>query len=557
MSHLIAIAIGPVQEFIAAARRTGDLWFGSSLLSKISREVAISVERNGGSLIFPASIEEETVANVILAALPAGDPREVAGRARQAAQECWLTLARDAWKEASSVIRQEIWDEQVDDVIELYAAWIERSDNYQLDRARVMRLLAGRKNCRDFQPANGRAGVPKSSLDGQRESVLKDPAREPWPERFRSRLKIREGEQLDVVALVKRVACGKKSYPSIARIAADPWVRANQHRLEGLRAACQQLGDQVIRPLNTREYPQFGPFPFEGTAVYSSRHHELIEETESTIESLQSLQKALARLPQPDPYLAILVADGDQIGAVLSTLESPDAHRTFSGTLSRFAKDAKGIVQRHHGVLVYAGGDDVLAFLPVDRSLDCARQLHDSFGETLRGSAESTLSVGIAIGHFMENLEDLLAYGRQAGKAAKNPDRNGLAVHLYKRGGGPIKVRGSWRENPDQRLKRFASLIREEIIPARLPYELRTLAHLYQSWNGNVELAIRQDLFRLIARKSSRGTSTIRQALDADLQSLDSARLMVLAEELLIARHLARTVQQEEDPEAGRGEVRS
>ena len=98
-------------------------------------------------------------------------------------------------------------------------------------------------------------------------------------------------------------------------------------------------------------------------------------------------------------------------------------------------------------------------------------------------------------------------------------------------------------------------MIRQEIIPARLPYELRTLAHLYQSWNGNVELAIQQDLFRLIARKSSRGTSTIRQALDADLQSLDSTRLMVLAEELLIARHLARTVQQEGDPEDGRGEV--
>ena len=36
-----------------------------------------------------------------------------------------------------------------------------------------MRLLAGRKNCRDFLPAKGDAGVPKSSLDGQRESVLK------------------------------------------------------------------------------------------------------------------------------------------------------------------------------------------------------------------------------------------------------------------------------------------------------------------------------------------------------------------------------------------------
>ena len=43
-----------------------------------------------------------------------------------------------------------------------------------------MRLLAGRKNCRDFLPANGRPGVPKSSLDGLRESVLKDPDKEKY-----------------------------------------------------------------------------------------------------------------------------------------------------------------------------------------------------------------------------------------------------------------------------------------------------------------------------------------------------------------------------------------
>ena len=29
------------------------------------------------------------------------------------------------------------------DVIEFYGAWVSRSDNYQHDRARVMRLLAG------------------------------------------------------------------------------------------------------------------------------------------------------------------------------------------------------------------------------------------------------------------------------------------------------------------------------------------------------------------------------------------------------------------------------
>ena len=43
MNHLLQIAIGPVQEFIAAARRTRDLWFGSYLLSEISKAAALSV----------------------------------------------------------------------------------------------------------------------------------------------------------------------------------------------------------------------------------------------------------------------------------------------------------------------------------------------------------------------------------------------------------------------------------------------------------------------------------------------------------------------------------
>jgi len=37
MSHLLAIAVGPVQEFIAAARRTRDLWFGGKTTSGYGR----------------------------------------------------------------------------------------------------------------------------------------------------------------------------------------------------------------------------------------------------------------------------------------------------------------------------------------------------------------------------------------------------------------------------------------------------------------------------------------------------------------------------------------
>jgi CRISPR-associated protein Cmr2 len=47
-SHLLIIAIGPVQDFIAAARKIRDLWFGSYLLSELSKHVARTVVDQGG-----------------------------------------------------------------------------------------------------------------------------------------------------------------------------------------------------------------------------------------------------------------------------------------------------------------------------------------------------------------------------------------------------------------------------------------------------------------------------------------------------------------------------
>lgn len=53
-AYLYVLSIGSVQDFIAAARRTRDLWFGSHLLSEISKAAAKSIAEDGGLLIFPA-----------------------------------------------------------------------------------------------------------------------------------------------------------------------------------------------------------------------------------------------------------------------------------------------------------------------------------------------------------------------------------------------------------------------------------------------------------------------------------------------------------------------
>jgi CRISPR-associated protein Cmr2 len=569
MSHLLAISVGPVQEFIAAARRTRDLWFGSYLLSEISRAVAKAIQNHGGKLIFPARSDAENVANVILAELDAVDVIAVVEKAKQAAQNQWHAFAEDARNEASGVIRPDIWEDQVDDVIEFYAAWVSRSDNYKHDRARVMRLLAGRKNCRDFQPAQGRAGVPKSSLDGQRETVLVGPkpgeSREAYRDTWPKQLRLSRGEQLDVVGVTKRL--GKKQgesnprYPSVARVAAETWLQGVKEK-----AAFKELGSAcaAVTGLNKVAELKYDYFPYEGTVIFKDRHTDLFDELgEAVREPLQRVAEALKYLGgEPSPYLAVLVADGDKMGEAISRLHSSQEHRVFSQALAGFAGAARQIVAVNNGVLVYAGGDDVLAFVPVDKCLDCARKLHDKFAELLKVYGSLTLSVGLAIGHFMENLEDLLDYGRVAEKAAKQPDRDGLALHLHKRSGSEIRVRAKWSESPspDERLIHYARLMLTEAIPSEVPHDLRTLADLYASWpTETVANALRQDILRIIRDKQPRSGQHYMLEIEEALRSgvTDAASVHRFAEELLVARQIAAALRQAGERPARATEVAS
>jgi len=583
-AHLLALTVGPVQDFIAAARRTRDLWFGSYLLSEISKAAAKAVGDRVGvnRLIFPApggnaDLEPGSplnVANVVLAELGDADPAAVAREAKEAAKRRWRDFANPVFERYQEVIQSDIWNDQVDDVIEFYAAWHPYSETtYKDDRAALMRLLAARKLCRDFAPAQGRAGVPKSSLDGLRESVLRPPRE--WPGHSRRRLRLQQGEQLDVVGLVKRSwqpDSGNPSYPSVARIAADPWIRllkSNGIDLRPLIAACRALGGGVVHQFDTagaRGYPQYAGFPFEGTVLFRSRHRDLRTEAEITegdagfvgltnaLDTITSAARKKKVASEPSPYLAVLVADGDRMGAALSKLTSPDEHRQFSQTLAGFANKARQIVQNYHGVLVYAGGDDVLAFVPVDRCLDCARKLHDSCGAALESWSEKTttkltLSVGLAVAHFMEPLEDLLDYGRTAEKHAKHPhpedgeqaERDGLAVHVVKRGGGPLAIRANWSDGSkglDKRLRQLAEQLDIGGIPTGLAYDLHEIARVYEHWtNAGLKEAIQGDTISMLGGKRPAGGSVLgAMKMFVRERVTDARSLHSFASELLVAK---------------------
>ncbi len=504
--HLLHIALGPVQDFIAQARRTGDLWYGSHLISELSRTAAREFHERGTQLLIPALelaelvpcegiVREDgtrplAVANKLYALVPDGtDPGELADAIRDHVTRDLKSRAERTRDElrGKNLLPSEIdavWDEQVDTFLDFSAAWIPYAPGADLamTRRQVDEAAGARRLLRDFgQWQHTRSGAAKSSLDGVRDSLL--PVDQLKRKQLRRLYGIPAAEELDAIGLLKRVMGSSKHaterFVPIINVALAPWIEHLElyapERLERCRHACAALGVQPIRsPVWTRT------FPHEASILLPSRWNSLTDEQEygDALHDGKPVPRAVRALHKVagsyEPYVACLVADGDRMGDALARLGDPASLQQFSGQLSRFAQSAPGIVEECLGALVYAGGDDVLAFVPVARALACAKALHQEFAEIMRNACASadieedpTLSVGVGIGHYMESMGTLLELGRRAERLAKGDHlpfesdrRNALAILVHKRSGSEHQWRMRWDEDPEVQLSRDLELLR-------------------------------------------------------------------------------------------------
>ena len=510
--HLLLVWIGPVQDFIAQARRTRDLWFGSHLLSELSRACAARLAADGAELIFPALklTDHElapcdqpvrswgdpplAIANKVLATAPDGlVPRRLAENARNSVIKRWQGISDSVRTgRGRSLLAPgigEVWDDQVDDVLEFYAVWVPLDPDYEAARREAERVLAGRKNLRAFRQLKcDRKGAPKSSLDGARVSVLAANRTHPDFRRFR----IGETEQLDAIGLVKRTGFEPEQFVPITNVAAGHWLaQANEQaaeELEALREACRDRIPRVVSKL-----PVVEAFGYDATVLYPWRWKPLFKEIGLTEDAAKwgevavtPLLRAMRHLGPPPSYVACLVADGDHMGNAIAELKSDKENFRFSERLAAFPQQARSIVQSHYGSLVYAGGDDVLAFVPVVEAVACADELRTAFHQALKGVVASgvtpTMSVGLGIGHTIEPMSGLLSLGREAERLAKNPDRNALAVIVDKRSGGQRRFRICWTQtklgDPEPAVRRLdmdANLLHDNKLSSRKLYALDAL----------------------------------------------------------------------------------
>jgi CRISPR-associated protein Cmr2 len=566
MQHLFVCAIGPVQDFIFTARRSRDLWYGSWMLSELSKSAAKALADQYGldKLIFPAPAtvdalipgSELSVPNKIVA-IVVSDPALTGMLVEGAIRRRLEDLREDALDRVHGEFNRDLAGNQLHDLVEYYWVGVPLNDvgTYVDVRKEADVLLDARKATRNFAQLDG-LSVPKSSLDGARESVIPEdayPTRRDSDEQRTAKIRklyrqygARRGERLSGVDLAKRQGqrgdTTERRFKSTSDIAARPFL-ASVNRLKGSGKAQVLLGE--IKVLLAGE--DIHPEDRDGSLLYESRLREWVPD-EAQLRGLQDkLRQKLKEYAgdrQPDPYYALLMADGDNMGKVIDGQKDPGHHRQLSQALSDFALDADRIIQEHDGVLIYAGGDDVLAYLPLHKALTSAAALAKSFVDHLKlfkagEDARPTLSVGLVVAHHLDPLADTLELAREAEKIAKRlPAKDALAITVSKRSGVDRTIVGD-RITLHKRLKDMVTLFRQDAIGKGVAYELQELHRILGETIGLPEDAVNQEVLRIVKRKRESGgdknvSSKVVEQFARWLKT-DKAPVDELAQELIIA----------------------
>ncbi|MGO9245597.1 MAG: type III-B CRISPR-associated protein Cas10/Cmr2 [Verrucomicrobiia bacterium] len=440
-------------------------------------------------------------------------------------------------------------------------------------------LLAARRNTRDFDAwAAGddkRDGAVKDMLSGKEEVV--------GSERWQKGLSnipghhFHENERLGAMNLIKRIwhrayLDEKKRlkrparFDSLSSIAAAKFAIEVADKLKesdagwtefmAFQKAAQEVGETFGATVS--ESPNEGVFLQDSDASIFHVSEWSKEGHAATRKALGSFLKAIN--DKPRPYVAVLAMDGDSMGQWVSGAKSPkycsqladetvsyfekydklrqlldtqrpvspSYHVQLSEALANFAIYLAGpIVKCFDGQIIYAGGDDVLAMLPAESALPCARVLRMAFrgDPSLNGMFDGALeakdgqwgfvglsrdveklkrirrfipvgyplivpghdadiSAGIAIGHIHSPLQNLVEAARRAEKIAKREyrDRGGgaFAISLFKRSGETIQWGAKWDSQAIELVSVFAENSDDgKPLSAKFPYALARLLRAY------------------------------------------------------------------------------
>lgn len=251
---------------------------------------------------------------------------------------------------------------------------------------------------------------------------------------------------------------------------------------------------------------------------------------------------------------------------------SPNRHLAISGALNDFSLSVvRHVVEEEHlGRVIYAGGDDVLAMLPVADLLSSMQRLRlaysgndpaheggrDPRGLTLQNGfamlkgklmrmmgTRATASCGAVIAHHQAPLGAVMRELRESEKRAKNEGgRDAFSLTVIKRSGGALHLTAKWGE-PVALLSELIAFLRNPGVSRRAVYNsLEWLIDLPEPAGDGAMLA--SLLAYQLARQADKGAKVFAPDLARRLTALTVAqtgkRLGWLQNFMTVAEFLAR-----------------
>ncbi|MDR1690077.1 MAG: type III-B CRISPR-associated protein Cas10/Cmr2 [Clostridiales bacterium] len=423
MSYLTLFTIGPVQGFIAQARKLQDLYAGSFLLSYLSKKAMNKAapnpipEQNKAEILFPDK-DKNAAPNRFLMLVKAEDEAEwqsfCAGLAQYVKQE-WVNIAKSVFKEKNLNYSDTV-SAQIESVLQVYYAAEEYpkkgfgSETFADCYIKVIKRLGSAKIFRDFNQLNELGGRKCSIMHEynalfyrKKSSFITPDAQEVTAENTAGLDKyIKPGEALCAVSLVKR--CLKSAIPA--------------------------FDDDF--PSVTDIYEMYG-----------SKYNEDDDK---------------------HGYYAVIKFDGDDMGMWYSQPEkkgiNPEKIEAFqrylSGEISTFADThSRGIVNwnktdkaKGTGVVIYAGGEDFLGVFNLENVFALLKKLREVFGsinltEYYENANEAdnktlTFSAGVVIAHVKTPLSQVRKMAEKAEEKAKgynNKQKDAFCLTIAKHSG--------------------------------------------------------------------------------------------------------------------------
>ncbi len=440
---LIKFQIGPVQDFIAAARSTRDLWSGSYLLSLLVAAGIRAIPNHQTALIFPnpkgqpllkdtamwqvedpKSLLTPNLPNLFVAKIAADQAEVTAEMIKKAVEAEWEKIYQACFdvlktQRILNATDEDAFVAQASGHLSISYQITPFADGYQKTYQRNGWQLDAVRQTRNFQSSLSRRGE-RDSLTGTHSAFAggaafqKDMAerRNPYSTLFK------HSDQLGAITLIKRV-----------------WHLGYLGARPEFQAAINSFNLRSTRAIAARDDSQ--------------------DDAENTDGA------------QGEKYLATIAFDGDSIGKWMNGDDLTPGHdlhqhhQDFSAALSDFALNkVREIIEKKCGkglpigFLIYAGGDDVVALVPADVALTVAGELRAAFRKATAHIQDKfgnspDASVGIAIAHFKSPLQDLIREGQKAEKDAKRDQgRAAFSITLLKRSGEISKWGGKWDHGP-------------------------------------------------------------------------------------------------------------